>query len=147
VSDHGARIEELWRRVQSDPASIAFAQLAEELRRAGDFDEAVRVCRAGLDIHSGYLSARVTLGRALAARGRDEEARVEFAQVLRAAPDNLVAIRSMADLHQRRDDTPPTASAAGEAPESSAPAPEDPAVEVLEHWLAAILVDRDEKGP
>ena len=59
------RIDELRRRVQSDPASIAFAQLAEEYRRAGQFDEAVAVCRTGLARHPGYLSARVTLGRAL----------------------------------------------------------------------------------
>ncbi|MGH9349389.1 MAG: tetratricopeptide repeat protein, partial [Vicinamibacterales bacterium] len=59
------RIEELRGRVQKDPASIAFAQLAEEYRRAGDFEEAARVCRAGLERHPSYLSARVTLGRTL----------------------------------------------------------------------------------
>lgn len=40
------RIEELRGRVKSDPASIAFAQLAEEYRRSGDFQEAIRICRA-----------------------------------------------------------------------------------------------------
>ena len=60
-----SRIEDLRRRVQKDPASIAFAQLAEEYRRAGQLQDAVDVCRAGLAIHPGYLSARVTLGRAL----------------------------------------------------------------------------------
>ena len=64
------RIDDLRRRVQKDPASIAFAQLAEEYRRAGQFSEAVEVCRAGLAVHPGYLSARVTLGRALVELGR-----------------------------------------------------------------------------
>ena len=59
------RIEDLRRRVQKDPASIAFAQLAEELRRAGELEESVETCRAGLSLHPTYLSARVTLGRAL----------------------------------------------------------------------------------
>ena len=45
------RIEDLRRRVQKDPASIAFAQLGEEYRRAGQSKEAVEVCRAGLAIH------------------------------------------------------------------------------------------------
>ena len=45
------RIEDLRRRVQKDPASIAFAQLAEELRRNGDYTESVDVCRTGLAIH------------------------------------------------------------------------------------------------
>jgi hypothetical protein len=42
------RIEELRRRVQKDPASIAFAQLAEEYRRAGQLPDAVAACKAGL---------------------------------------------------------------------------------------------------
>ena len=66
------RIQELRRRVHEDPASIAFAQLAEEYRRAGRFEEAVEVCRAGLTRHPSYLSARVTLGRALIELGELE---------------------------------------------------------------------------
>ena len=58
-----SRIDELRRRVQKDPASLAFAQLAEEYRRAGQFAEAVQICQTGLAIHPGYLSARVTLGK------------------------------------------------------------------------------------
>ena len=96
------RIEELRRRIQKDPASIAFAQLAEEHRRAGQFDEAVRVCRAGLAQHPAYLSARITLGRALLEMGRYDEAVVEFEYVLKAAPDNLTAVRELADIEQRR---------------------------------------------
>ena len=46
------RIEELRRRVQTDPASIAFAQLAEEYRRAGSYEDAIAICRAGLDDRS-----------------------------------------------------------------------------------------------
>jgi hypothetical protein len=70
-----SRIEDLRRRVERDPASIAFAQLAEECRRCGAHQEAVDVCRAGLAIHPGYLSARVTLGRALIELGQFDEAR------------------------------------------------------------------------
>ena len=44
---------------------VRFAQLAEELRRSGELQEAVDICQSGLAIHPGYLSARVTLGRAL----------------------------------------------------------------------------------
>jgi len=43
---------------------------AEELRRAGEYQEAVDTCRAGLRVHPGYLSARVTLGRALIELGK-----------------------------------------------------------------------------
>src|SRR5450759_4872747 len=96
------RIEDLRRRVQSDPASIAFAQLAEEYRRAGRLQDAVDVCRAGLAIHPGYLSARVTLGRAFLELNQLEEAQAELEQVLKSAPENLAAIRGLAEIHHRR---------------------------------------------
>jgi len=96
------RLEELRRRVQKDPASIAFAQLAEEYRRAGNYDEAVHICRTGLTRHPTYLSARVTLGRALIELEQYEEARAELEYVLQAAPENLAAIRGLAEIHQRR---------------------------------------------
>jgi tetratricopeptide (TPR) repeat protein len=86
----------------ADPASIAFAQLAEEYRRAGNFHEAVRYCRNGLARHPGYLSARVTLGRALTELDVLDEASHEFELVLKSAPDNLAAIRGLAEIHQRR---------------------------------------------
>jgi tetratricopeptide (TPR) repeat protein len=96
------RIDDLRRRVQKDPASIAFAQLAEEYRRAGQCDEAVQVCRSGLTIHPGYLSARVTLGRALIELGQLESAQHELQMVLVSAPDNLAAIRGLAEIMHRR---------------------------------------------
>ncbi|MDP3718533.1 MAG: tetratricopeptide repeat protein [Acidobacteriota bacterium] len=98
------RVLELRRRVQADPASITFAQLAEECRRAGDAAEAVDICRAGLAHHPGYLSARVTLGRALLEVGRLDEAAVELTTVVQAAPTNLPAIRGLAEIHQQRGD-------------------------------------------
>jgi tetratricopeptide (TPR) repeat protein len=96
------RIEDLRRRVQKDPSSIAFAQLAEECRRAGEFQEAVDVCRAGLELHPGYLSARVTLGRALAELGEVDAAQAELEVVLKGAPDNLAAVRGLAEILHRR---------------------------------------------
>jgi tetratricopeptide (TPR) repeat protein len=101
MADH-SRLEDLRRRVQQDPSSIAFAQLAEEYRRAGQLQEAVDVCRAGLTIHPGYLSARVTLGRALIELQQLEEAQVELERVLKSAAENLAAIRGLAEIHHRR---------------------------------------------
>jgi tetratricopeptide (TPR) repeat protein len=96
------RIDDLRRRVQRDPASIAFAQLAEECRRAGHYEEAVTVCRAGLELHPGYLSARVTLGRALIEVNELNTALAELELVLKSAPDNLAAIRGLAEIHHRQ---------------------------------------------
>jgi tetratricopeptide (TPR) repeat protein len=98
------RIDDLRRRVQKDPASIAFAQLAEELRRAGEFEESVQTCRTGLAIHPGYLSARVTLGRALIELNQLVDARTELELVLKSAPENLAALRGLGEIHHRSGD-------------------------------------------
>jgi hypothetical protein len=106
-------MEELRRRVQKDPASIAFAHLAEELRKAGDYDGAVRVCRTGLERHPTYLSAHVTLGRALLALQQYAEARAEIEYVLHAAPDNLLALKCMSELEAHPSDAPSEPAKAG----------------------------------
>jgi tetratricopeptide (TPR) repeat protein len=142
------RIEDLRRRVQKDPASIAFAQLAEEYRRAGDCAEAIRVCEAGLAQHPAYLSARVTLGRALFELGRLEEARAEFLRVLDAAPDNLVAVGKLAEIQQQTHPLPQltTANAASQvsvSDQSDRSAAADARVLAeLEAWLQVISNSR-----
>ena len=156
------RLEELRRRVQSDPASIAFAALAEEYRRAGRFDDAVATCAVGLKRHPSYLSAHVTLGRALIELGQYDDAQEELEFVLRAAPENLSAIRGLAEIHHRRGDAVYSAYAADEDPLGGTPLasgrqtmpasvvvapavarpsglpPVDPAVAALESFLHAI---------
>jgi len=97
-----SRILDLERRVRQDPASLAFAPLAEEYRRAGRLADAIRTCRAGLEVHPGYVSARATLGRALLDQGDLDAALAELTTVLEAAPEHLGALRGVADLLRRR---------------------------------------------
>jgi Flp pilus assembly protein TadD len=127
------RLDELRRRVQKDPASIAFAQLAEECRRAGLTHEAIEVCRAGLATHPGYLSARVTLGRALLETGRLEAAEAELTLVLKSAPDNLAAVRGLAEVYRRRG---ALADALAQYRTAHRLAPSDPDVERMVGELA-----------
>ena len=61
-----------------------------------------RACRSGLAIHPGYLSARVTLGRALLEMNDLDAALGELEYVLKSAPENLAAIRGVAEIHHRR---------------------------------------------
>ena len=91
------RIDDLRKRLDKEPGSRLFAQLAEELRKDGEFSEAVRVARSGLAVHPNYPSARMTLGRALFDSGDMTAARGEFEAVLRGAPDNILASRFLAD--------------------------------------------------
>ena len=164
------RLDELRRRIEKDPASIAFAQLAEECRRLGRHDDAIEICRNGLATHPGYLSARVTLGRALLHLGRLDEAEQELEIVLRGTPQNLAALRALGDIHHRRGDLPRALSSYQAAFRM---APNDPELEravselsealarsaserehlragtvvtVLEQWLAAIHVTRAQRS-
>ncbi len=92
-----SRIDELRRRLERDPGSRLFAQLAEELRRAGEVAEAVSVARAGLERHPAYASARLTLGRALLDSGDPGGARGELEAAVRGAPDNILANRMLGE--------------------------------------------------
>jgi tetratricopeptide (TPR) repeat protein len=97
------RLQELERRLQFDPAPFVFAQLADEYCRVGRYDDAIACCRRLLDRHPAYFTARVVLGRALAALGRCREAAVELEHVLTSAPDHLAAIRDLGDVYERLD--------------------------------------------
>jgi tetratricopeptide (TPR) repeat protein len=162
------RIDDLRRRVQKDPASIAFAQLAEELRRANELEEAVTVCRAGLARHPSYLSARVTLGRALLALGRIDEAEAELKAAVAGSSPNLSALRSLADIYQRRGrledalaqyeaalalarNDPDLQEAVAELSQKVRPKPtrvrEQRTIEALEQFLDAINVSRTDSRP
>jgi hypothetical protein len=94
-------------RKASKPAedSVAFGPIAERFRRAGDLDRAISLCREGLQKYPNQISARVTLGWALLEQGGFEDARAELELVLRRAPDNLAAIRGLAELHDRAEQT------------------------------------------
>ena len=105
------RVEELRRRLEKDPASRLFAQLAEELRKEGELEEAIRISREGLQKHPFYPTARMTLGRALLDSGDLEAAKTEFEAVLQGAPDNLLARRFLEECRARR--AQPEAAAAG----------------------------------
>ncbi len=163
-----SHIDSLRQRVQQDPESIAFAQLAEELRRAGALQEAAEVCRRGLSRHPSYLSAHVTLGRALIQLRQLDEACASLELVHRAAPQNLAALRGLADIHAQREEY---GAALPYCQEALRLAPNDPELErtfgilaqhlegenlaktsrarrtvgALEQWLAAIHVTRAQR--
>ena len=111
----------------------AFGAIAERFRRAGALEQAVSLCRDGLKKFPDHVSARVTLGWSLLDLGKYDEARVELEQVMRRAPDNLAAIRGLAELHDRFEHTlnlpmdgpgqwpPPADSVDGEAIADHAP--------------------------
>jgi tetratricopeptide (TPR) repeat protein len=91
------RIEDLRFRLKTDPRSRLFYQLAEELRRVSEYDEAERVLRSGLEGYPTYLAAWVSLGRVLREQKKDRDAVDALGRAMQLDPGNAVAARLMAD--------------------------------------------------
>jgi len=88
-------------RLARDPASLAFAQLADLYRKAGRTRQAVAVCRNGLLRYPQYTTARLILVKALAAEGQLEPALAEIEAILEVNPNDLQCHRLAAEIHRR----------------------------------------------
>jgi tetratricopeptide (TPR) repeat protein len=97
-----AKIDSLRAKVEADPKSRHFYPLAEELRKIGRIEEAETVLRSGLEHHSTYLSAWVSLGRILRDRGSLEEAVQVLMRGLALDPENVVTAKLLAHVHLAR---------------------------------------------
>jgi len=88
-------------RLQRDPGSLAFAQLADLYRKAGRTREAVTLCREGLARYPHYTTARLILAKTLAVEGTLAEALAETSAILELAPKDVQAHRLAAELQRR----------------------------------------------
>ena len=93
------KIEELRFRLKTDPKSRLFFPLAEELRKIGRSEDAEQVLRSGLEHHPTYLSAWVSLGRALREQQKNGPAAEALKKALQLDPGNVVAARLLADAY------------------------------------------------
>ena len=92
------RIADLTRRLQKEPSSRVFLELAREFYDNGSFEQAADVCVKGLRQYPTYLSARVLLGRIYFDMGCLPESRAEMETALSQAADNLIARRILAEI-------------------------------------------------
>lgn len=94
------KIEELRFRLKTDPRSRLFYQLAEELRKAGQFEESEQVLRTGLEAYPAYLAAWVSLGRVQRELKDNEAAILSLEKAMQLDPGNVVAARLLGDSHR-----------------------------------------------
>ena len=99
-----AKIEELRFRLKTDPRSRLFYQLAEELRKAGHFNESEQILRSGLSVYPAYLAAWVSLGRVLREQKNDNGAVDALNKAMQLDPGNVVAARLLADSYRSLGD-------------------------------------------
>lgn len=92
------QIEYYLRKYELNPHSRAFAPLADLYRKTGRVEEALEILAAGLAEHPTYVSALVIKARSHLALGQTQPALAAFQRVLELDPDNLVAIKQLADI-------------------------------------------------
>jgi tetratricopeptide (TPR) repeat protein len=93
------KISELTERLQRDPGSLVFAQLADLYRKKGMCEEAIRVCLEGLKKHSYYIPAHMVLAKTFFDKGEFQEAEARFKKVIELDPRNTVAHLQVAQIY------------------------------------------------
>lgn len=96
-----ASIRRYEERLAKDPASLAFAPLADLYRKAGRLREAITLCREGLERVPTYGTARLILAKALADDGDTDGALAELQVLVDAGAPDAPAHRLAAELHRR----------------------------------------------
>src|SRR3954463_775516 len=99
-----ARIDELRKKFDENPRRY-FAPLANEYRKAGDLDQAIFICQEYLPQQPGHMSGHIVFGQALFEAKRLPEARTVFETALSLDPENLIALRHLADISRDLGDT------------------------------------------
>ncbi len=96
-----SEIEKLERRYAENPQGRNFAPLADAYRKAGEVDQAIELCKSGLEHHPDYVSAHIVLGRCFMGKRSDGEAEQVFRRVLELDPENVIAFKVLADIGTR----------------------------------------------
>lgn len=115
-----------------DPASLAYADLAEALRRRGRRDEALRVALHGLTRHPQHADGHDRLARIYADMGDLERARLAWSKALEILPEHTGALRGLGFVLYRQG-RPREAAAAFERALGL-----DPADEAARHALETV---------
>ncbi len=96
-----SEIEKLERRYAENPHGLTFAPLAEVHRKNGDVPRALELLTAGLELHPNYIPASIVLGRCHQDLDDLPSAEAAFAHVLRLDDENVIALKSLADISER----------------------------------------------
>ena len=96
-------IEQLSEKLQADPKSRVFAQLADAYRKANLLDEAIDTAKKGLEVHPKYAIAHLVLGRCYLAKGMFALAREEFDLTIKNDPQNMVGYKLLGETYEKQN--------------------------------------------
>src|SRR5574337_563174 len=97
-------INDLLAQFAANPRRV-FARLANEYRKAGDFQSAIDICRTHVPLQPTYISGHIVLGQSLFESGQLDDARTSFETALALDPENLIALRHLGDIARGEGDT------------------------------------------
>ena len=98
-----SEIEKLEQRFGEKPEQW-FAALADAYRKAGELDMALDLLNTWIGKRPNYTSGHIVLGRCLLDKESLDEAIKAFEGVLGLDPENIIAIRALAEIAQKRGD-------------------------------------------
>ena len=91
-----SEIARLSERLNKDPKSRIFVQLADAYRKSNMIDEALEILNKGLTFHPNYPLAHLILGKCHFDKRQYEQAKESFEKTLSYDPHNIVALRMLA---------------------------------------------------
>jgi hypothetical protein len=94
-------IEKLERRWAENQLGLTFAPLAEAYRKAGDPAHALLLLQTGMAQHPNYIPAHIVKGRCYLDAEADGEAELSFLRVTELDPENVIALKSLAEISER----------------------------------------------
>ena len=94
-------IEKLQRRWQENPLGLTFAPLAEAYRKEGMHADALELLNQGLAQHPNYVPAHIVRGRCFLDTRADAAAQQSFLRVADLDPENVIALKGLADIAER----------------------------------------------
>ena len=97
-----AEIEDLKKKLSQNPDSLIFVPLADAYRKSGMLQEAIDVCKAGLERHPTYTSARVVLGRIYSEKEQLDEAITELKLVEKSDIDNIMVHSMLGNVYIKK---------------------------------------------
>lgn len=91
-------IERYQLELEKNPRSRVFAPLSEAYRKMGLIEEAVNICRIGVQANPDFAGGRVAYAKILLEKKAYQEALTQLEKAVHLSPDNLLAHSLMGDI-------------------------------------------------
>ena len=104
VKNYDPYLEKFLKEYQENPRSRVFAPLAESYRKSGLVDEALEICREGLEYHPNFISGMVAIARCYIDKELYTAAIKELEKVVSEVPDNYLAQKLLAQSYSLTGD-------------------------------------------